>query len=84
MGITILVWIILHCPMTIYILLARRKTALEFLGYTTQHTKLPVRSGVSSISDAGIAFAQNEKTLHDYYAAIENNTIPVTRGFFLK
>jgi oxygen-independent coproporphyrinogen-3 oxidase len=55
----------------------------NFMGYTTQHTKLLLGLGVSSISDAGVAFAQNEKTLHDYYAAIERNEIPVTRGYFL-
>ena len=55
----------------------------NFMGYTTQHTSLLLGLGVSSISDAGIAFAQNEKTLHDYYALIERNELPVKRGYFL-
>ncbi len=55
----------------------------NFMGYTTQHTSLLLGLGVSSISDAGVAFAQNEKTLHDYYAAIEGGELPVTRGYFL-
>jgi len=55
----------------------------NFMGYTTQHTKLLLGLGVSSISDAGVAFAQNEKTLHDYYACIERNELPVKRGYFL-
>ena len=67
----------------LYIACQEGRLHRNFMGYTTQHTKLLLGLGVSSISDAGIAFAQNEKTLHDYYAAIENNTIPVTRGFFL-
>jgi oxygen-independent coproporphyrinogen III oxidase len=55
----------------------------NFMGYTTQHTSLLLGLGVSSISDAGIAFAQNEKTLHDYYARIEREELPVMRGYFL-
>ena len=55
----------------------------NFMGYTTQHTSLLLGLGVSSISDAGVAFAQNEKTLHDYYARIEREELPVMRGYFL-
>jgi len=55
----------------------------NFMGYTTQHTSLLLGLGVSSISDAGVAFAQNEKTLHDYYARIEREEMPVMRGYFL-
>lgn len=55
----------------------------NFMGYTTQQTKLLVGLGVSSISDAGVAYAQNEKTIHDYYAGLQQNKLPVKRGFFL-
>lgn len=55
----------------------------NFMGYTTQHTSLLLGLGVSSISDAGVAFAQNEKALHDYYKRIEREEIPVMRGYFL-
>ena len=55
----------------------------NFMGYTTQHTSLLLGLGVSSISDAGVAFAQNEKALHDYYARIEREELPVMRGYFL-
>ena len=55
----------------------------NFMGYTTQHTSLLLGLGVSSISDACVAFAQNEKTLHEYYACIERNELPVMRGYFL-
>ena len=55
----------------------------NFMGYTTQRTAMLLGLGVSSISDAGIAFAQNEKALHDYYAIINQNKLPVQRGFFL-
>ena len=55
----------------------------NFMGYTTQHTSLLLGLGVSSIRDAGVAFAQNEKALHDYYARIEKGELPVTRGYLL-
>ena len=55
----------------------------NFMGYTTQHTSMIIGLGVSSISDAGIAFAQNEKTLHNYTAAINTNELAVFRGYFL-
>jgi len=55
----------------------------NFMGYTTQRTNMLLGLGVSSISDAGVAFAQNHKTLHDYYASISNNKLAVTKGYFL-
>ncbi len=55
----------------------------NFMGYTTQHTSIIIGLGVSSISDAGIAFAQNEKILHNYTAAINANELAVFRGYFL-
>ena len=39
--------------------------------------------GVSSISDIGTAFAQNKKTIHDYYESIQNKELPVFKGYFL-
>lgn len=65
--------------------IAKQKERLHrnFMGYTTQQTKLLIGLGVSSISDAGVAYAQNEKTIHDYYAALQQNELPVKRGFFL-
>jgi oxygen-independent coproporphyrinogen-3 oxidase len=55
----------------------------NFMGYTTQQTGMLLGLGVSSISDAGIAFAQNHKTIHDYYTAINNEQLAVTKGYFL-
>lgn len=55
----------------------------NFMGYTTQRTHLLIGLGVSSISDAGIAFAQNHKTLGEYYQCIERNELPATKGYFL-
>jgi oxygen-independent coproporphyrinogen-3 oxidase len=55
----------------------------NFMGYTTQKTSLLLGLGVSSISDAGIAFAQNKKALHGYYESINAGELPVFRGYFL-
>ncbi len=55
----------------------------NFMGYTTQHTELLIGLGVSSISDLGNAYAQNAKTVEDYIAKVEANTIPVFRGHIL-
>jgi oxygen-independent coproporphyrinogen-3 oxidase len=55
----------------------------NFMGYTTQNTSLLIGLGVSAISDLGNAFAQNDKTLHDYYQAVNAGKLPVKRGFFL-
>jgi oxygen-independent coproporphyrinogen-3 oxidase len=67
----------------LYIAKSAGRLHRNFMGYTTQHTKLLLGLGVSSISDAGVAYAQNEKTLHNYYAAVEKNELPVKRGYFL-
>lgn len=55
----------------------------NFMGYTTQNTSMLLGLGVSAISDTGNAFAQNIKTLHDYYAAMEKDELPVQKGYFL-
>lgn len=55
----------------------------NFMGYTTTSTKFLLGLGVSSISDTGSAFAQNEKTLHDYYAMISENRLSIKKGYFL-
>ncbi len=67
----------------LYIAMQEGRLHRNFMGYTTQRTAMLLGLGVSSISDAGIAFAQNEKTLHDYYAIIGQNKLPVQRGYFL-
>lgn len=55
----------------------------SFMGYTTQNTSMLVGLGVSAISDLGNGFAQNEKTLGNYYSAIERGILPVQKGYFL-
>ncbi|HEX3079440.1 MAG TPA: oxygen-independent coproporphyrinogen III oxidase [Puia sp.] len=55
----------------------------NFMGYTTQYTQLQLGLGVSAISDTGNAFAQNNKTLHEYYEIIKKGELPITKGCFL-
>jgi oxygen-independent coproporphyrinogen-3 oxidase len=55
----------------------------NFQGYTTHaHCDL-LAFGVSSIGNMGNTFSQNVKTLDEYYAAIEKNTLPIERGLVL-
>ena len=62
---------------------AAGKLHRNFMGYTTQNSGLLLGLGVSSISDTGNAFAQNQKTLHDYYAAINAGDLAVKKGYVL-
>lgn len=55
----------------------------NFMGYTTQNSGLLLGLGVSSISDTGHAFAQNEKALATYYDKINKGELAVKRGYFL-
>jgi oxygen-independent coproporphyrinogen-3 oxidase len=52
----------------------------NFMGYTTQQSAILLGLGVSSISDTGNGYAQNDKTFHDYYAAIEAGNLAVKKG----
>jgi oxygen-independent coproporphyrinogen-3 oxidase len=60
-----------------------KKLHRNFKGYTTQQTQSMLGLGVSAISDIGDAFAQNEKTLHNYYEAVCNSTLAVSKGIVL-
>lgn len=55
----------------------------NFMGYTASKTKLMIGLGVSSISDSWYSFAQNEKTIEDYYARLEANELPIFKGHVL-
>jgi len=65
--------------------LARNEGRLHrnFMGYTTQNAGMLLGLGVSSISDTGNAFAQNEKTLHDYYIKINSGELAIRKGYCL-
>jgi len=53
------------------------------MGYTSSKTQLMIGLGVSSISDSWYNFAQNEKTIEDYYKRLDSNELPVFRGHIL-
>jgi oxygen-independent coproporphyrinogen III oxidase len=55
----------------------------NFMGYTTRHTGLLLGLGVSGISQTPGAFAQNEKSLNDYYTAIKQGKLAVKNGYIL-
>ncbi|WP_333694610.1 oxygen-independent coproporphyrinogen III oxidase [Flavobacterium sp.] len=55
----------------------------NFMGYTSSKTQVMIGLGVSSISDSWYSFAQNVKTLEDYYDALAQNDLPVFRGHIL-
>ena len=55
----------------------------NFMGYTSSKTQVMIGLGVSSISDSWYSFAQNVKTLEEYYAKLEQNELPIYRGHLL-
>lgn len=55
----------------------------NFMGYTTLRSVMLMGLGVSAISDVGNSFMQNEKTLHEYYAAINNGCLASKRSYTL-
>jgi oxygen-independent coproporphyrinogen III oxidase len=67
----------------LYIAWKSGKLHRNFMGYTTTNSGLLLGLGVSAISDIGIGFAQNAKTLHDYYALINSGRMAIYKGYFL-
>lgn len=55
----------------------------NFMGYTSSKTEVMIGLGVSSISDSWNAFAQNKKSLEDYYAKLNKDELPLFRGHIL-
>lgn len=55
----------------------------NFMGYTTTKTSKMIGLGVSAISDSWFGFAQNEKTLKNYYRDLSLNNLPIYRGHIL-
>lgn len=55
----------------------------NFMGYTTQDTSFLLGLGMSAISDSWFGFAQNEKSVEEYSARVNNDEIPVFRGHIL-
>jgi oxygen-independent coproporphyrinogen-3 oxidase len=55
----------------------------NFMGYTPAFTRPLIGLGVSSIGDAGDAFAQNEKDMQHYQDRIARGELPIHRGHLL-
>ncbi len=55
----------------------------NFQGYSSSGDSDIVGLGVSAISTVGPVYAQNAKTLDEYYAALDNGALPVLRGLEL-
>ncbi|MEO1032309.1 MAG: oxygen-independent coproporphyrinogen III oxidase [Bacteroidota bacterium] len=55
----------------------------NFMGYTASKTQAMIGLGVSSISDSWYGFAQNVKSINDYYRLVDEHIIPVYRGHIL-
>ena len=55
----------------------------NFMGYTTNTTKLLIGLGCSSISDSWDAFAQNVKTVEEYKKIVNNGHFPLFKGHSL-
>jgi len=55
----------------------------NFMGYTTSDTKMMIGLGVSAIGDSWYGFAQNTKSLEDYYQLLEWNKLPIFKGHIL-
>ncbi|KFF16741.1 oxygen-independent coproporphyrinogen III oxidase [Flavobacterium hydatis] len=55
----------------------------NFMGYSASKTQLMIGLGVSSISDSWYGFAQNVKSIEDYYQLLEWDKLPVVKGHIL-
>lgn len=55
----------------------------NFQGYSTYADCDLIAIGVSSIGKVGNTYSQNQRNLDDYYADLDNNRLPVMRGFEL-
>ncbi len=68
---------------SLYKAVENKKLHRNFMGYTASKTKVMVGLGVSAISDSWMGFAQNVKTLEEYYERLDENELPLYRGHIL-
>lgn len=68
---------------SLYKAMKSKKLHRNFMGYTAGKTELMIGLGMSSISDSWYAFAQNEKTIEDYTAKVNQGILPIFRGHLL-
>lgn len=68
---------------SLYKSMENKKLHRNFMGYTSSKTKVMIGLGVSSISDSWTGFAQNVKTIEEYYEILEKGELPLYRGHIL-
>ncbi len=55
----------------------------NFMGYSSSKTQLMIGLGVSAIGDSWYSFAQNVKTIEEYYQLLQQDQLPLLRGHLL-
>ena len=60
-----------------------RQMHRNFMGYSSSKTQLMIGLGVSSISDSWYSFAQNVKSIEEYYQLLKLDKLPIYRGHYL-
>ncbi|MGG7034630.1 MAG: oxygen-independent coproporphyrinogen III oxidase [Flavobacterium sp.] len=65
---------------SLYESFSQKKLHRNFMGYSSSKTQLMIGLGVSSISDSWYSFAQNVKTIEEYYNLLKQDELPVFRG----
>lgn len=55
----------------------------NFMGYTTNHSKLSVGLGVSAIGDSWLAYGQNVKKVEQYRKIVESGEFPIFKTHVL-
>lgn len=68
---------------SLYTSMKTNKLHRNFMGYTASKTQLMIGLGVSSISDSWYGFAQNVKSIEEYYHLIQDRILPVFKGHIL-
>lgn len=62
---------------------AKGRLHRNFMGYTTHQCQLLIGLGVSAISDAGSAYAQNIKVVEDYLKAVNEEKLSLLKGHLM-
>ena len=68
---------------SLYRAMKHEKLHRNFMGYTASKTQSMIGLGVSAISDSWYGFAQNVKSIEEYYHLVNEGIIPVYRGHML-
>jgi oxygen-independent coproporphyrinogen III oxidase len=68
---------------SLYQAFEKKELHRNFMGYTSQHTRLMVGLGASSISDSWTGFVQNIKTVEEYQQEVNKGNFPIFKGHVL-